>query len=128
AICEKHGVTLKTPIKDIPADAINEILYGTTERLKIKNHSLGNSNYLVAFEGVLKYIDMQQDDEASSAAQKWAAQFITKMVCPECNGQRLNKEALHFKVKDQNIADLTQKDITNLYEWVQNLSEGVTGK
>jgi len=128
AICEKHGVTLKTPIKDIPADAINEILYGTTERLKIKNHSLGNSNYLVAFEGVLKYIDMQQDDEASSAAQKWAAQFITKMVCPECNGQRLNKEALHFKVKDQNIADLTQKDITKLYEWVQNLSEGVTGK
>jgi excinuclease ABC subunit A len=128
AICEKHGVTLKTPIKDIPADAINEILYGTTERLKIKNHSLGNSNYLIAFEGVLKYIDMQQDDEASSAAQKWAAQFITKMVCPECNGQRLNKEALHFKVKDQNIADLTQKDITNLYDWVQNLSEGVTGK
>lgn len=128
AICEKYGVTLKTPIKDIPEDAINEILYGTTERLKIKNQSLGNSNYLVAFEGVLKYIDMQQDDEASSAAQKWAAQFITKMECPECNGQRLNKEALHFKVKDQNIADLTQKDIVNLYEWVQNLSEGVSGK
>lgn len=128
AICEKYGVTLKTPIKDIPEDAINEILYGTTERLKIKNQSLGNSNYLVAFEGVLKYIDMQQDDEASSAAQKWAAQFITKMECPECNGQRLNKEALHFRVKDQNIADLAQKDIVNLYEWVQNLSEGVSGK
>ena len=128
AICEKHGVTLKTPIKDIPEDAINEILHGTTERLKIKNQSLGNSNYLVAFEGVLKYIDMQQDDDASSAAQKWAAQFITKMECPDCNGQRLNKEALHFKVKDQNIADLTKKDITNLYDWMLNLSEGVTGK
>ena len=128
AICEKHGVTLKTPIKDIPEDAINEILHGTTERLKIKNQSLGNSNYMVAFEGVLKYIDMQQDDDASSAAQKWAAQFITKMECPECNGQRLNKEALHFKVKDQNIADLAQKDIVNLYEWVQDLSEGMTGK
>ena len=128
AICEKHGVTLKTPIKDIPEDAINEILHGTTERLKIKNHSLGNSNYLVAFEGVLKYIDMQQDDEASSAAQKWAAQFITKMTCPECNGQRLNKEALHFKVKDQNIADLTKMDIVKLYDWMQTLSEDVTGK
>ena len=128
AICEKHGVTLKTPIKDIPEDAINEILHGTTERLKIKNQSLGNSNYMVAFEGVLKYIDMQQDDDASSAAQKWAAQFITKMECPECNGQRLNKEALHFRVKDQNIADLAQKDIVNLYEWVQDLSEGMTGK
>ena len=128
AICEKHGVTLKTPIKNIPEDAINEILHGTTERLKIKNQSLGNSNYMVAFEGVLKYIDMQQDDDASSAAQKWAAQFITKMECPECNGQRLNKEALHFRVKDQNIADLAQKDIVNLYEWVQDLSEGMTGK
>ncbi len=128
AICEKHGVTLKTPIKDIPQDAINEILHGTTERLKIKNHSLGNSNYLVAFEGVLKYIDMQQDDEASSKAQKWASQFITKMECPECNGQRLNKEALHFKVKDQNIADLTKMDIVNLYDWMLHLSEDITGK
>ena len=128
AICEKHGATLKTPIKDIPEDAINEILHGTTERLKIKNHSLGNSNYLVAFEGVLKYIDMQQDDEASSKAQKWASQFITKMECPECNGQRLNKEALHFKVKDQNIADLTKMDIVNLYDWMLHLSEDITGK
>ena len=128
AICEKHGATLKTPIEDIPEEAINQILHGTTERLKIKNHSLGNSNYLVAFEGVLKYIDMQQEDEASSAAQKWAAQFITKMECPECNGQRLNKEALHFKVKDQNIADLTQKDIVDLYNWMMNLSDDVTGK
>ncbi len=128
AICEKHGATLKTPIEDIPEEAINQILHGTTERLKIKNHSLGNSNYLVAFEGVLKYIDMQQEDEASSAAQKWAAQFITKMECPECNGQRLNKEALHFKVKDQNIADLTQKDIVDLYDWMMNLSDDVTGK
>ncbi len=128
SICEKHGATLKTPIEDIPEEAINQILHGTTERLKIKNQSLGNSNYLVAFEGVLKYIDMQQEDEASSAAQKWAAQFITKMECPECNGQRLNKEALHFKVKDQNIADLTQKDIVDLYDWMMNLSDDVSGK
>ena len=69
AICEKHGVTLKTPIKDIPKEAINEILHGTTERLKIKNKSLGNSNYLVAFDGVLRYIDMQQEDEATAAAR-----------------------------------------------------------
>ena len=128
AICEKHGVTLKTPIKDIPKDAINEILHGTTERLRINNRSLGNSNYLVAFEGVLRYIDMQQEDEASAAARRWAAQFITKMTCPDCNGQRLNKEALHFKVKDQNIADLAQKDIVNLYHWMEKLSDGVTGK
>ncbi|NLZ94515.1 MAG: excinuclease ABC subunit UvrA, partial [Bacteroidales bacterium] len=128
AICEKHGVTLKTPIKDIPEDAINDILHGTTERLRINNRSLGNSNYLVAFEGVLRYIDMQQEDEATAAARRWAAQFITKMKCPDCNGKRLNKEALHFKVKDQNIADLAQKDIVNLYNWMEKLSDDVSGK
>ena len=128
AICEKHGVTLKTPIKDIPKEAINELLHGTTERLKIKNKSLGNSNYLVAFEGVLRYIDMQQEDEATAAARKWAAQFITEMKCPECKGQRLNKEALHFRVNNQNIADLAEKDIVDLYEWMKNLSDEVTGK
>ena len=128
AICEKYGVTLKTPVKDIPKEAIDEILHGTTDRLKIKNHSLGSSNYLVSFDGVLKYIDMQQDDDASAAAQKWAAQFITKTICPECNGQRLNKEALHFKIKDNNIADLTKKDIIKLHEWVKDLDKGVTGK
>ena len=128
AICEKHGVTLKTPIKDIPQEAIDEILHGTTERLKIRNQSLGNSNYLVAFEGVLKYIDMQQDDEASSAAQKWAAKFITKTVCPECEGQRLNKEALHFKIDGHNITDLANKDIINLYDWIKNIDKSVSGK
>ena len=128
AICEKYGVTLKTPIKDIPQEAIDEILHGTTDRLKIKNKSLGNSNYLVSFDGVLKYIDMQQEDDASAAAQRWAAKFITKTVCPECNGQRLNKEALHFKIHDQNIADLAKKDIINLYDWIKNLDKNVSGK
>lgn len=128
AICEKHGVTLETPIKDIPQEAIDEILHGTTERLKIKNQSLGNSNYLVSFEGVLKYIDMQQDDDATSAAQKWAAQYITKTICPECNGQRLNKEALHFKINDKNIADLAKMDIVSLYDWINNINKKVTGK
>ncbi len=71
---------------------------------------------------------MQQEDEASSAAQRWAQQFITKMTCPDCNGQRLNKEALHFKINDKNIADLAEKDITNLFDWISNLDKNVTGK
>jgi len=98
AICEKYGVTMKTPIKDIPREAVDEIMYGTNERLKIKNESLGNSNYMVSYEGVVKYIEMQQEEEASATAQKWAGKFITTSVCPECNGQRLNKEALHFRI------------------------------
>ena len=117
AICEKYGVTLKTPIKKIPDEAMEEILYGTNERLKIKNVSLGNSNYMVSYEGVAKYIEMQQEVDASASAQKWAGQFITTSTCPECNGQRLNKEALHFKINDKNISELADMDIQSLFNW-----------
>ena len=117
AICEKYGVTLKTPINEIPQEAMDEILYGTNERLKIKNESLGNSNYMVSYEGVAKYIEMQQEEDASATAQKWAGQFITTSVCSECNGQRLNKEALHFKINDKNISQLADMDIQSLYDW-----------
>ncbi len=128
AICEKYDTNLKTPIKDLPQDAIDEILYGTNERLKIKNQSLGNSNYLVSYEGVAKYIEMQQDEEASATAQKWVEQFITTSVCPECNGQRLNKEALHFKIDNKNIADLSTMDIRSLYDWMKNFDSNISTK
>lgn len=128
AICEKYGVTLKTPIKNIPQEAIDEIMYGTNERLKIKNESLGNSNYMVSYEGVTKYIEMQQEDEASATAQKWAGQFITTSVCPECQGQRLNREALHFKINGKNIAELAEMDIHSLYNWIISSETEVTEK
>lgn len=128
AICEKYDTNIKTPIKDLPQDAIDEILYGTDERLKIKNQSLGNSNYLVSYEGVAKYIEMQQDEEASATAQKWVEQFITTSVCPECNGQRLNKEALHFKIDNKNIADLSTMDIRSLYNWMKNFDSNISTK
>jgi len=121
AICEKHGVTIKTPIKDVPEEAMDEIMFGTEERLQIKNESLGSSNYVVAFEGVAKYIEMQQDSDSSASAQKWAEQFIKTDVCPDCNGQRLNKEALHYKINDKNIAELAEMDIQHLYEWIQDM-------
>lgn len=128
AICEKYGVTIKAPIKDIPEEAINEIMFGTDERLQIKNESLGNSNYLVAFEGVAKYITMQQEAEASASAQKWAGQFIKTTVCPDCNGQRLNKEALHYKINDKNISELAQMDIQEFYEWMQDIDNHISEK
>ncbi len=121
AICEKYGVTIKTPIKDVPEEAIDEIMFGTEERLQIKNESLGSSNYVVAFEGVAKYIEMQQDSDSSASAQKWAEQFIKTDVCPDCNGQRLSKEALHYKINDKNIADLAEMDIQHLFEWIQDM-------
>src|SRR5690554_5676140 len=128
AICEKYGVTTKTPIKDIPKEAVDEIMQGTNERLKIKNESLGNSNYMVSYEGIAKYIEMQQDDDASATAQKWAGQFITTSLCPECNGQRLNREALHFRINGKNIAELAQMDISELYDWFLHSESAVTEK
>ncbi|MDR1402499.1 MAG: excinuclease ABC subunit UvrA, partial [Tannerellaceae bacterium] len=121
AICEKHGVTVKTPVKDIPAEAIDEIMNGTDEHLQIKNESLGNSNYFLSYEGVAKYILMQQESEASASAQKWAEQFIKTSVCPECNGQRLNRESLHYIIAGKNIAEVSAMDISQLYEWLDGV-------
>ncbi|QRX64464.1 excinuclease ABC subunit UvrA [Dysgonomonadaceae bacterium zrk40] len=128
AICEKYEVTLKTAIKEIPQEAIEEIMFGTDERLKIKNESLGNSNYMVTYEGVARYIEMQQEEDASATAQKWAGQFITTSACPECNGQRLNKEALNFRINGKNIAELAAMDIRSLHEWIVESDSAVTEK
>ena len=128
ALCKKHGVTIKTPIKDIPAEAMDEIMNGTDERLPIHNESLGNSNYLFAYEGVAKYIMMQQENDASASAQKWAGQFISNTVCPECNGQRLNKEALHYLIDDKNIAEVSSWDISELTKWVKQLDKKLSSK
>ena len=128
AICEKYGVSVKTPIRDIPEEAMDEILNGTDERLQIKNESLGNSNYFLSYEGVAKYILMQQESEASATAQKWAGQFIKMSACPECNGQRLNKEALHYRIGGKNIADISELDISELYEWVSTLEAKLNPK
>ncbi|MDE7407024.1 MAG: excinuclease ABC subunit UvrA, partial [Muribaculaceae bacterium] len=86
AICEKYGHTLKTPIKDLSEEAVNDILNGTNERLHIKNETMSTSNYFLAYEGIVKYIEMQQAEDAGSSAQKWSGQFFTRVVCPECNG------------------------------------------
>lgn len=128
AICEKYGVTVKTPINDIPEEAIDEIMNGTDERLQIKNESLGNSNYFMTYEGVAKYILMQQESDASASAQKWAGQFIKETVCPECEGKRLNKEALHYFIDGKNIADLSGIDVAELYEWLDHLEDRINDK
>ncbi|MDR0348597.1 MAG: excinuclease ABC subunit UvrA [Tannerella sp.] len=128
ALCKKHGITIKTPVKDIPAEAMDEIMNGTDERLSVCNESLGYSNYFFAYEGVAKYIMMQQENDASTSAQKWAGQFISMAVCPECNGQRLNKEALHYLIDGKNIAEISSWDISGLTEWVDQLDEKLSSR
>lgn len=120
AICEKYGFTLKTPIKDLSEETLNDILNGTNERLQLKTESQTYS-YFQTYEGLVKYLELQQSDDASSKAQKWSGQFYSRVKCPECNGQRLNKEALHFFIAGKNIADLAAMDISALYDWVNNV-------
>ena len=121
AICEKYGDNLKTPIKNLSEEALDDILNGTDERLQIKNESLGTSNYFLSFDGLIKYIEVQQQSDASSQAQKWAGQFVTTTVCPNCEGHRLNLEALHYRIAGKNIAELADMDISELYEWVNQV-------
>ncbi len=128
AICEKYGATLKTPIKDLPEEALNDILNGTDERLNIKNLSLGNSNYFLTFEGLVKYIEMQQQADASATAQKWAGQFVTTVQCPECHGARLNKEALHYRIDGKNIAEVSDMDISELCVWLHDIENRLPQK
>ena len=117
AICEKYGCDLKTPIRELPEDALNDILNGTPERLQIKSETHSISNYFLSYEGLVKYIEMQQSDDASAEAQKWSGKFYSRQECPECHGDRLNREALHFFVDGKNIAELSRLDITDLLEW-----------
>ena len=126
AICEKYGCTLDTPLEELPEEALNDILNGTNERLNLRTETLSTSNYFLTFDGLVKYIEMQQDDTATSAAQKWAGQFFSRAVCPECGGARLNREALHFKLADKNIAQLAAMDITELRDWIEDLQNHVT--
>lgn len=121
AICKLYGCTLKTPIKDLPREALNDILNGTDARLDIKNDTgLGRAP---SYEGLVKYIEMQQDEEAGYEANKWSGQFYSRCTCPECQGDRLNKISLHFFIDGKNIADVSRMDIRELYEWTQGLED-----
>jgi len=129
AIAEKYDFTLKTKIKDIPEEALDTILHGSSETITLKNTPIGgSSNYFISFDGVIKYILQQQSNDTSQKAKKWAMQYVTYSKCPECNGQRLNKEALHFKINDKNIAELSQMDLTQLAEWFTDIEDKMSDK
>ena len=128
AICQKYGHTIKTPISELSEDAINDILNGTSERIAIKNETLSLSNYFQTYEGLIKYIELQQNEDAGAAAQKWSDQFYSRAVCPECNGYRLNKEALYFFIGDKNIAQLSQLDISDLLKWAENIESQLSSQ
>ena len=128
ALLERHEATLKTPVSELPPEAIDEILHGTPERLRIKAQLVGtSSDYFVAFEGVVKYIASLQDRDTSATAQKWADQFARTTTCPDCGGARLNREALSYRFAGKNIHELASMDISELYEWLGQTEQTLTG-
>ena len=120
-ICEKEGYSLKTPIKDLSEKALDEILNGTDEAL-VNPAGIGRG-YQPTYDGIVKYIEMQQNDEVSSKAQKWAGQFYTPTVCPLCHGARLNREALHYFIDGKNIDELANMELSDLKEWVDTVEQ-----
>ena len=123
AMLEKYGLTLKTPVKEFSSEVIDEILQGSDERIKIKSSLIHtSSDYFTTYEGIIKYIQMMQEKDASATAQKWAEQFAKTDVCPECHGARLNREALHYRIHDKNIYQLASMDISELYEWLEGVN------
>jgi excinuclease ABC subunit A len=127
AILEKYEFTLKSPIADIPDEAMDEIMNGTDERLHIKNHSLGTT-YFLTYDGILKYIEMQAESNASATEQKWANQYSKSTKCPNCGGTKLRKESLHFKMHDKNIAELSAMDIAELSKWLETVENYLSEK
>jgi len=124
AIGRKYNFTLDTPVKKIPEKALKIILYGSEESFKLENTPLGaTSNYFLSFEGVVTYLNNMQAANGTngSSANSWASQFIKKVICTECAGQRLKKESLHYRIHDKNIADLADIDIRDLAEWLEKL-------
>lgn len=126
AICNLYGVSVKTPIKDLPQEVMDDIMNGTDVRLDIQNATgLGRAP---SYDGLVKYIEMQREEDAGYEANKWSGQFFSKSTCPECHGDRLNQIALHFFIDGKNIADVSRMDIGELYEWTQGLEDRLDQK
>ncbi|MCT4614292.1 MAG: excinuclease ABC subunit UvrA [Marinifilaceae bacterium] len=129
AIGRKYDFDINTPVKAIPDEALHIILHGSNETFKLENTPLGSSsNYMMSFDGIIKYITNQESSSSSKKAKKWADQFVKTSTCNVCNGQRLKKESLHFKIADRNIADLSEMNLSKLSQWLENIEDKLNEK
>ncbi len=129
AIAKKYKFTLNTPVKDIPEEGLNVLLYGSEETFKLENTPLGtSSNYFLSFEGVVNYISGYQNGNNVKNQNTWVQQFIREITCPECNGTRLKKESLYFRIHDKNISQLASMDISELSYWLNNAGKYMNEK
>ncbi|MFM1874506.1 MAG: hypothetical protein RL266_243, partial [Bacteroidota bacterium] len=121
AIGNRFDFDLNTPIGEIDEEALHVILYGSTEVFKVKDSQSNSSSYALSFEGIVNFISRQSEDDSSKALQKWATSFTQLKACPTCNGARLKKEALYFRLADKNIAEVSQLDLKDLQDWFTEL-------
>lgn len=125
-VLKKHGYELRTPIRDLSEEALTDILYGYPGQIRLENTALGvSSNSLYNFEGIIKYVVMQEENSTSKKANKWAAQFVSVFECDVCQGQRLNKESLNFRIAGKNISELAAMELSDLYEWICQTESGL---
>ncbi len=127
AIGLKYGYTLDTPLKDISEEALDVILYGTNETFEVKRETLGiTSTYKINFEGIINFIEDQNNEEASAAIARWAGSFMNHVTCPVCGGTRLKKESQYFRIDGKNIAEVANMDTLSLGKWIDELPEKLT--
>ena len=129
SLLHKYDCNVKTPIKEIPTEAMDEILYGSMERVKISKDLIHtSSDFFSTYDGLIKYLRSVMENDDSAASQKWADQFLATCECPECHGQKLKRESLSFKIWDKNIAELANMDITDLRQWLDQVEEHLDSK
>ena len=129
ALLDRHGCTLDTPVKDIPEEAMGEILYGSMENVRIRKELVHtSSDYFIEFDGVVKYLQSVMDNDDSASGQKWADQFMSVCQCPECHGQRLNRESLSYRIWDKNISEVASMDIAELKSWLAEAQTHLTDR
>ena len=127
AILEKYECTLDTPVSDVPEEAMNEIMYGSMENIRIRKELVHtSSDYFVEFDGVVKYLQSVIENDDSASGQKWADQFQSVCQCPECHGQRLNRESLSYRIWDKNISEVASMDIAELKSWLAEAQAHLT--
>jgi excinuclease ABC subunit A len=129
AIARKYKFTLNTPVKDIPEEGLNVLLYGSEETFKLENTPLGtSSNYFLSFEGVVNYIAGYQNGNNVKNQNTWVQQFVKRITCPDCHGTRLRKESLYFRIHNKNIAQLASMDVNELADWLNNVEKYLSEK
>ena len=128
-IAQRFDFKLTDPIKDIPKEAIDMILYGGKEKFTVDSKTLGVSrNYKIDFEGVANFIESTYENNDSASLKRWAKEYMEKVICPECEGSRLRKESLYFRVREKNIAELAQMDVLELAAWFKDLPDNLSEK